>query len=325
MDGNYSNIVLLAGTSNPDLADEISELLDIPLIENQVKYFSDGEIYVQILETVRGKDVFYIQGSCPPVNDNFMEMLITIDALRRASAARINVVMPYYGYSRQDRKDKPRVPITAKLVANMLTEAGADRVITIDLHAEQIQGFFDIPLDRLQAMPLISDYIFKHDFDRDKLVVVSPDVGSVKRSRALAERIGAPLAIIDKRRPKQNVAEVMNVIGDVEGMDVIMIDDMVDTAGTVVGAAEALKKLGAERIFVACTHGLLSGPALERIQNSPIERFIITNTIPLPEDKKTDKIEVVSLASLIAKAISRIHEGKSISVIFENEGKMSSR
>lgn len=325
MDGNYSNIVLLSGTSNTALAEEISRLLDIPLIERDVKHFADGEIYVQILETVRGKDVFYIQGTNPPANDNLMEMLITIDALKRASAARINVVMPYYGYARQDRKDKSRVPITAKLVANMITKAGADRVIATDLHAEQIQGFFDIPLDMLQAMPIISDYIFTHNFDRDRLVVVSPDVGGVKRSRKLAERIGVPLAIIDKRRPKQNVAEVMNVIGEVKGMDVIMIDDMVDTGGTLINAANALQKLGAEKIFAACTHGLFNGSAIENLKSSSISKFIVTNTVPLTQEKKIDKIEVVSIAPLIAKAISCIHEGKSLSVIFDTEGTFSSK
>ncbi len=317
MNGTYSNIVLLSGNSNIPLAREISELLDIPLCDTDIKKFSDGEISVRIGNSVRGSDVFIIQSTCPPVNDNLMELLIMMDALKRASAGRVNVVMAYYGYARQDRKDKSRVPITAKLVADLLSVAGADRVISVDLHADQIQGFFDIPLDRLQAMPIIADYIASHNFDMSKLVVVSPDVGSVKRSRALAERLGVPMAIIDKRRPRENVAEVMNVIGDVEGKDVIMIDDIIDTGGTLVGAAKALKNLGAENIYAACTHALLSGPAIDRIKDSPILKMITTNTIPLAKEKQIEKIEVISIAELIAKAIQRIHEGKSVSVLFE--------
>lgn len=319
MDGTYSNIVLISGNSNVPLSEEISRLLDIPLCATEIKKFADGEISVRVAESIRGSDVFILQPTCPPVNDNLMELLIIIDALKRASAGRINVVMAYYGYSRQDRKDRSRVPITAKLVADLISVAGADRVISVDLHADQIQGFFDIPLDRLQAMPIIADYILEHGFDLDKLVVVSPDVGSVKRSRALAERLGGvPLAIIDKRRPKENIAEVMNIIGDVKGKDVIMIDDIIDTGGTLVGAAEALKKLGAEHIFAACTHALLSGPAIERIKNSPIDKLVATNTIPLSPEKKIDKIVIVSIAELLAKAIQRIHEGKSVSILFSN-------
>ena len=318
MDGTYSDIVLISGNSNIPLSKEISQYLDIPLCATEIKKFADGEISVRISESIRGSDVFILQPTSPPVNDNLMELLIIIDALKRASAGRINVVMAYYGYARQDRKDKSRVPITAKLVADLISVAGADRVISIDLHADQIQGFFDIPLDRLQAMPIIADYILTHNFDLNKLVVVSPDVGSVKRSRSLAERLGVPMAIIDKRRPKENIAEVMNVIGDVNGKDVIMIDDIIDTGGTLVGAAEALKNLGAEHIFAACTHALLSGPAIERIKNSPIDKLVATNTIPLSEEKKFDKIEIVSVAGLIAKAIQRVHEGKSVSILFEN-------
>lgn len=318
MDGTYSDIVLISGNSNIPLSKEISQYLDIPLCATEIKKFADGEISVRISESIRGSDVFILQPTSPPVNDNLMELLIIIDALKRASAGRINVVMAYYGYARQDRKDKSRVPITAKLVADLISVAGADRVISIDLHADQIQGFFDIPLDRLQAMPIIADYILTHNFDLNKLVVVSPDVGSVKRTRSLAERLGVPMAIIDKRRPKENIAEVMNVIGDVNGKDVIMIDDIIDTGGTLVGAAEALKNLGAEHIFAACTHALLSGPAIERIKNSPIDKLVATNTIPLSEEKKIDKIEIVSVAGLIAKAIQRVHEGKSVSILFEN-------
>ena len=311
------DIVLIAGNSNVKLAEEISELVGVKLCNADVKKYADGEIAVSIHSSVREKDVFVIQSTCTPTNDNLMELLIIIDALKRASVGRVNAIIPYYGYARQDRKSKPRVPITSKLVANMLTVAGADRVITIDLHADQIMGFFDIPVDRLLAMPIISDYILNHDFDLNNLVVVAPDVGSVKRSRALAERIGIPLAIIDKRRPRDNEAEVMNVIGEVSGKDVIMLDDMIDTAGTLVGAAEALEKLGAKKIFAACTHAVLSGPAIERIKKSPITKMIITNTIPLLEEKQLEKIEVVSIAGLIAQAINRVHNGTSVSELFE--------
>ncbi len=319
MDGNYSNIVLIGGSANPELNRQISEALNIPLCETEVKHFADGEIYVRIMETVRGKDAFIIQPTCGPVNENLMELLITIDALKRASAGRINAIVPYYGYSRQDRKDRARVPITAKLVADLLTEAGADRVVSVDLHADQIQGFFDIPMDRLKAMPLIADYILTHDFDMDNLIVVAPDVGSVKRSRELAERIGVPLAIIDKRRPQQNVAEVMSVIGEVNGKDVIMMDDIIDTAGTIVGAAEALKNLGANKIYISCTHPLLSGPARERLMNAPIEKLVVTNTVPISEEKMFDKVVVVSIANMLAETIDHIHKGTSISVIFDDK------
>lgn len=319
MDGNYSNIVLIGGSAHPELNKQISEAMGIPLCETEVKHFADGEIYVRIMETVRGKDAFIIQPTCGPVNENLMELLITIDALKRASAGRINAIVPYYGYSRQDRKDRARVPITAKLVADLLTKAGADRVVSVDLHADQIQGFFDIPMDRIKAMPLIADYILTHDFNIENLIVVAPDVGSVKRSRELAERIGVPLAIIDKRRPQQNVAEVMSVIGEVKGKDVIMMDDIIDTAGTIVGAAEALKDLGANKIYISCTHPLLSGPATERLKNAPIEKLVVTNTVPLNEDKMFDRVEIVSIAGMLAEAIDHIHRGTSISVIFDDK------
>ncbi|MBE6038442.1 MAG: ribose-phosphate pyrophosphokinase [Anaerofustis stercorihominis] len=312
----FSEIALISGNANRPLSEEISGILGIPLCDTSVVRFADGEISVTIHESVRGKDVFILQPACPPANDSLMEILILIDALKRASAGRINVVMPYYCYARQDRKEKARVPISSKLVADLISVAGADRVIACDLHADQIMGFFNIPVDRLQAMPIIAEYIMCHEYDLDNMVVVSPDVGSAKRSRALAERLGVPLAIVDKRRPKDNVAEVMNIIGDVEGKDVIMIDDMVDTAGTIVGAANALKTLGAEHIFVSCTHGLLSGPAVERIKNSAIDKFIMTNTIPLPEEKRLDKIEVVSIAPLLADVIKRVHTGDSVSELF---------
>lgn len=313
----FSDIALITGNANRPLAEEISRLLDIPLTETDVKRFADGEISVTIQESVRGKDVYIIQPCSPPANDHLMEILIIIDALRRASAGRINVVMPYYCYARQDRKEKSRVPITSRLVADLLSVAGTERLVVCDLHADQIMGFFNFPVDRMQAMPIIADYIMCHDFDLENLVVVSPDVGSTKRSRALAERLGVPLAIVDKRRPKDNVAEVMNVIGEVEGKDVIMIDDIVDTAGTLVGAANALKELGANKIFASCTHALLSGPAVERIKNSAIDKFIITDTIPLPEEKKLDKIEVVSMAPILSRVIRRVHDGESVSVLFE--------
>ncbi|RGD73582.1 ribose-phosphate diphosphokinase [Anaerofustis stercorihominis] len=313
---SFSDICLLAGNSNKALAQEIADNLALPLCSAKIGKFSDGEINVTINESVRGRDVFVIQSLCYPVNDNLMELLIIIDALKRASAGRINVVMPYYGYARQDRKEKGRVPITARLVADMLTTAGADRVISIDLHADQIQGFFNIPFDRLYGRPIIADYILSENESMDNVVVVSPDAGSVKRSRKLAEYLNVPLAIIDKRRPKDNVAEVMNVIGEVRGKKVIMIDDMIDTGGTIVGAANALEQLGASKIICACTHPVLSGPAVERIENSAIDRLIATNTIPLTADKKIDKITVLSVAPLLAKAIKIIHTGKSISSIF---------
>ncbi|EDS72474.1 ribose-phosphate pyrophosphokinase [Anaerofustis stercorihominis] len=313
---SFSDICLLAGNSNKALAQEIADNLALPLCSAKIGKFSDGEINVTINESVRGRDVFVIQSLCYPVNDNLMELLIIIDALKRASAGRINVVMPYYGYARQDRKEKGRVPITARLVADMLTTAGADRVISIDLHADQIQGFFNIPFDRLYGRPIIADYILSENESMDNVVVVSPDAGSVKRSRKLAEYLNVPLAIIDKRRPKDNVAEVMNVIGEVRGKKVIMIDDMIDTGGTIVGAANALEQLGASKIICACTHPVLSGPAVERIESSAIDRLIATNTIPLTADKKIDKITVLSVAPLLAKAIKIIHTGKSISSIF---------
>ncbi|MGN8914439.1 ribose-phosphate diphosphokinase [Anaerofustis butyriciformans] len=313
---SFSDICLLAGNSNKALAQEIADNLALPLCLAKIGKFSDGEINVTINESVRGRDVFVIQSVCSPVNDNLMELLIIIDALKRASAGRITVVMPYYAYARQDRKEKGRVPITARLVADMLTTAGADRVISIDLHADQIQGFFNIPFDRLFGRPIIANYIQSQNESMENVVVVSPDAGSVKRSRKLAEDLNVPLAIIDKRRPKDNVAEVMNVIGEVRGKKVIMIDDMIDTGGTIVGAANALEQLGAGRIICACTHPVLSGPAVERIENSAIDRLIATNTIPLTSDKKIDKITVLSVAPLLAKAIKIIHTGKSISSIF---------
>ena len=280
-----------------------------------VTSFSDGETSVNIRESIRGSDVFVIQSTCKPVNDNLMELLIIIDALKRASAGRINAVIPYYGYARQDRKAKARDPITAKLVADIISAAGADRVLTIDLHAIQIQGFFNIPVDHLLGVPLIAEHLKKKDIK--DLVVVAPDLGSVTRSRNLAERLHAPLAIIDKRRPKANISEVMTVIGDIKDKNVVLIDDIIDTAGTIANSAQALKDLGAKSIFASCTHPVLSGPAIERINKSPIDELVITNTIPLPEEKKSDKIECISVAPLFASAINRIYEGLSVSRLFD--------
>ncbi len=317
---SYSDIVLISGNSNKALAEEIAQNLGIELCDTTVTKFSDGEISVTINDSIRGRDVYVIQSTSHPVNDNLMELLIIIDALKRASAGRINAVMPYYGYGRQDRKERGRTPITAKLVADMLMAAGAHMVLSLDLHADQIQGFFNIPFDRLLGMPIIANYILQENVSiMDNLVIVSPDVGSVKRSRYLAEYLNVPLAIIDKRRPKDNVAEVMNVIGEVRGKKVIMIDDMIDTGGTIVGAANALEKLGASRIVCAATHPVLSGPAIERIENSPIARMIVTNTIPLTSDKKIEKMHVLSVAPLLASAIQKIHDGKSISSIFNKK------
>jgi ribose-phosphate pyrophosphokinase len=317
MASSFSDLVILSGNANRKLAQDIGDLLEIKLCGADVYNFADGEISVRIKDSVRGKDVFLVQYGIPPVNDNLMELLIMIDALKRSSAGRINVVCPYYGYARQDRKTRSRVPISAKLVANLISVAGADRLLTIDLHSDQIMGFFDIPVDRLLAMPIIAKYIMEHGFDLGKLVVVSPDIGGVARGRALAERIGVPLAIIDKRRPKDNVSEVMHVIGEVSGMDVIMIDDIIDTAGTIVHSVEALKEKGASHIFAACTHAVLSGPAVDRISASPLNKLFITDTVPLLPQKAIGKIEVVSVAELLAKAIYRIHSGVSVSVLFE--------
>lgn len=307
------NLKLFTGNANPELAKEIAEYIGTKLGDAQVKHFSDGEISIMIDESVRGDDVYIIQPTCTPVNDNMMELLIMIDAARRASAKRITAVLPYYGYARQDRKSRGREPITAKLVANLITQAGARRVLAMDLHAQQIQGFFDIPLDNLMGLPILADY-YKHK-DTENLVVVSPDMGGVARARNLAEQIGVPLAIIDKRRPKPNVSEVMNIIGDIKGKEVILVDDMIDTAGTITNGAQALMERGAKCVDACCTHAVLSGPAIERIENSPIQELVTTNTIPLG-DKKCDKIKVLSVAPLIGEAILRIHLDQSVSELF---------
>ncbi|SHJ08306.1 ribose-phosphate diphosphokinase [Lutispora thermophila] len=301
--------------ANKELTKQIADIVGVPVGDAQVGTFSNGEISVNISESVRGADVFVIQSTCAPVNTNLMELLIMIDALKRASAGRITAVIPFYAYARQDRKSKPREPITAKLVADLITTAGADRVLTMDLHAPQIQGFFNIPVDNLYAMPIISKYFMEKDLS--DVVVVSPDVGGVTRARNLASKLNAPLAIVDKRRPKANVAEVMNIIGDIHNKNCIIIDDMVDTGGSVANAAKALVDMGAREVYVACTHPVLSGPAFEKINDSVIKELIVTDTIPLPKDKHSDKIKVLSVAPLFAEAIHRIYEGLSVSKLFD--------
>lgn len=308
-------VKVFTGNANRDLVKKICSELNIQLGNCEVTHFSDGEINVNIGETVRGCDVYIIQPTNSPVNDNLMELLILIDAVKRASAGRINAVIPYYGYARQDRKTKAREPITAKLVADLITTAGADRVVSMDLHAGQIQGYFDIPVDHLSSIPLLANY-FKKIIDEDT-VIVSPDLGGVTRARAFANILDLPIAIIEKRRPKANVSEVMNVIGEIEGKNVILVDDIIDTAGTIVKAASVLKSFGAKKVYGCATHGVLSGPALDRIHNSELEKFVITDTIPLSDEAKIDKIEVVSVAPLFAEAIKRINSNESVSIIFE--------
>lgn len=312
---NSTEIKLFTGNSNRALAESIAAELGIPLSEIEVGHFSDGETSVHISETVRGRDVFIIQSTCAPVNENLMELLIMIDAAKRASAGRITAVIPYFGYARQDRKARSRDPITAKLVADIITSAGADRVLTMDLHAAQIQGFFDIPLDHLLGGPLLYKY-FKDRVD-DDFMVVSPDMGSVSRARNVATKLNCPMAIVDKRRPKANQVEVMNIIGDVSGKKCLMVDDMIDTAGTICQGAEALYNNGAKEIYACCTHAVLSGPAIERIKNSHITKLVILDTIPLPEEKKLDKIEVLSVASLFAHAIRNIYSDQKMSDIYD--------
>lgn len=308
-------IQVFSGNANSKLAKAICDELNVPFGCCEVGQFSDGEIFVNIDETVRGSDVYIIQPTCTPVNDNLMEILILIDAFKRASAGRINAVVPYYGYARQDRKTKAREPITAKLVADLLTVAGADRVVTMDLHAGQIQGYFNIPVDHLSGIPILAEY-FKDIVDKDT-VIVSPDLGGVTRARNFANLLDLPIAIIEKRRPKANVAEVMNVIGDIEGKNAILVDDIIDTAGTISQAATALKDFGAKKVYACATHGVLSGPAIERIDKSVIEEFIITDTIPLEKSRHIDKISVVSVAPIFAKAIKRIHDNESVSTLFD--------
>lgn len=311
-----NRLKLFTGNSNPDLAEKISSYLQISLGKATVSAFADGEILVRIEENVRGMDVFIMQSCCNPVNKNIMELLILIDALKRASSQRITAVIPYYGYARQDRKDQPRVPITAKLVADLITAAGADRVLTMDLHAGQIQGFFNIPVDHLYSTPIMLEHINKK-MDLTDLVVVSPDAGGVERARAFAKRLKVGLAIIDKRRDAPGMAKVMNVIGDVADKDILILDDMIDTAGTICQSAEAVKANGARKILAGCTHAVLSGPALQRLNDAPIDEIIVTDTIPLNgRDKVCKKIVLLSVAPLLGEAIKRIHEEASISSLF---------
>ena len=311
-----TEIKLFAGNSNRELAEAIAKELNMKLSSAEVSRFSDGEINVHIGETVRGRDVFVIQSTGTPVNENLMELLVMIDALKRASAGRITAVMPYFGYARQDRKARPRDPITARLVADLIQTAGADRILTMDLHALQIQGFFDIPVDHLIGGPLLYRY-FQNIVD-DEFVVVSPDVGSVTRARNVASKMGAQMAIIDKRRPKANQLEVMNIIGDIQGKKCLMVDDMIDTAGTIVQGAEALYKNGAKEIYACCSHAVFSGPAIERIKNSHITKLVVLDTVHLPDEKKLDKIEVISSAKLFALAIENVYLDKKMSEIYEN-------
>lgn len=310
-------IKLFTGNANPQLAKEISENIGIPLGKAGVNRFSDGEIAINIEESVRCADVFVIQPVCPPVNDNLMELLILMDALKRASADSITAVVPYYGYARQDRKTKARDPITAKLVANLISIAGADRILAMDLHAAQIQGYFDIPVDHLLGAPILAEHFI--DEDVMETVVVSPDIGSVSRARYFADRLNLPIAIVDKRRPKANVAEAMNVIGDIQDKNAILIDDIIDTGGSITEAANALQRLGAKKITACCTHAVFSGPAIKRIKDSAIEEMIILNTIPLAKEKASDSITVLSVAPIFAEAITRIYEGLSVSKLF-NKG-----
>ena len=310
-----SELKLFSGNGNPRLAAAICEYLRLPLGKWQLTRFADGEVYCQILENVRGTDVFVVQPTSPPVNEHLMELLLAVDALKRSSAARITAVLPYYGYARQDRKDKPRVPISAKLVADLLQAAGVHRVLTIDLHAPAIQGFFDVPVDHLLAAPVLLDWIDRQRYE--DLMIVSPDAGGVERARFFAKRLGVDLAIIDKRRVVANVAETMNVIGDVEGRTCVIVDDLVDTAGTLLGSARALRHKGAVSIVACFTHAVLSGPAMERLAAPEVERVVVTDTIPLAEDRAGgDKITVLSVASLLGEAIARIHSNSSVSSLF---------
>ncbi len=314
------DIKIFAGNSNKELAEDIATKIGLPLGASVVGRFSDGEINISINEVVRGSDVFIIQSTCTPVNDNLIELLILIDALKRASAGRITAVMPYFGYARQDRKAKARDPISAKLVANLITTAGADRVLTMDLHATQLQGFFDIPLDHLLGAPILAQYFLKK-FAKglDDVVVVSPDIGSVGRSRKFAEKLDVPLAIIDKRRPKANVCEIMNIIGDVRGKRVIMVDDMIDTGGTIVNAANALSDIGATEVYACCTHAVLSGPAIDRIRTSAIKELVTLDTVPIAKEKRISKIQTLSVADVFAEAIERIYGDISISSLFTQQ------
>ena len=312
---NPDRLKIFTGSANPALAEELCGCLGIPLGKASLRQFSDGEIYLQIQENVRGTDVFVVQPTCPPVDRHLMQLLLMIDALKRSSAERITAVLPYYGYARQDRKDKPRMPISARLIANLIQRAGADRVLTLDLHAAQIQGFFDVPVDHLFAAPVMIEYF--DSIGRRDLTIVSPDAGGVERARAFAKHMNAPLAIIDKRRTDVNVAEVMNIIGDVEARHCLIVDDLIDTAGTLVKGAEALLKQGALSVTACATHAVLSGSAVQRIEESQIQEVVVTNSIPLREDAmRSPRIKTLSVAPLLARAIQSIHEDGSVSTLF---------
>ncbi|MEG1381849.1 MAG: ribose-phosphate pyrophosphokinase [Ruthenibacterium sp.] len=311
------DIKIFAGNSNKKLAVAMAERLGVSMGRSEVGVFSDGEIQVNIQESVRGSDVYLVQSTASPVNNNLMEMLIMLDAFRRASAGRITAVMPYYGYARQDRKNHARDPITAKLVADLIVAAGADRVLTMDLHAAQIQGFFDVPVDHMYGAPILMPYFERKIASyKENVVVMSPDLGSVGRARTFAERLDVPLAIVDKRRSRANVSEVMNIIGDIDGKDVVIVDDMIDTAGTLCNAAAAIAARGAKSVSACATHAVLSGPAVERIQNSALQEVVLLDTILLPEEKKIDKIKILSVAPMLAEAVARIYSDKPVSTLF---------
>ena len=311
----FSDLKLFTCNAHPELAKEIAELMGIKSGKSTVNKFSDGEIQVSIWESVRDCDVYIVQPTCAPVNDNLMELLIMIDALKRASAGRINAVIPYYGYARQDRKAKARDPITAKLVANLIQAAGADRVISMDLHANQIQGYFDIPVDHLLGLPILTKYFREKKLE--DVVVVSPEHGSVTRARNMAERLDAPIAIVDKRRPEPNKSEIMNIIGDINGKNCILLDDMIDTAGTICNAANALIELGAKGVYACATHGVLSGPAVDRLKKSPIQELVLLNTLPIPDEKKIDKMKFLSVGPIFSEVITRVYKGGSVSTLFD--------
>ena len=319
MSKNDERLKIYSLSANLPLAEKISDYLGIELGELTVNRFADGEVAISIEESVRGDHVFIIQPTSYPTNDHVMELLIMIDALRRASAKTITAVIPYYGYARQDRKARPREPITAKLVANLITTAGADRVVTLDLHAAQIQGFFDIPVDHLLGAPLLASYFLDHDLHGEEVVVVSPDHGGAVRARKLAEFLNSSIAIVDKRRPRPNVSEVMNIIGDVRGKKAIIIDDMIDTAGTITAAAQAIMDAGATEVYASGTHGVFSPPAIERIEDSVIKKMVVTDSIYLPEEKRIDKIELISVSELIGQAIQRVYDERSVSPLFYNK------
>ena len=311
----FSDLKLFTCNAHPELANEIAELMGIKVGKSTVNKFSDGEIQVSIWESVRDCDVYVVQPTCAPVNDHLMELLIMIDALKRASEGRINAVIPYYGYARQDRKAKAIDPITAKLVANLIQAAGADRVISMDLHANQIQGYFDIPVDHLLGLPILTKYFKEKNLDN--VVVVSPDHGSVTRARNMAERLDAPIAIVDKRRPEPNKSEIMNIIGDIDGKNCILLDDMIDTAGTICNAASALIELGAKNVYACATHGVLSGPAKERLEKSPIQELVLLNTLPIDDEKKLDKMTFISVGPIFSEVITRVYQGGSVSTLFD--------